>query len=159
MESVFGVENGHSRLSKYKLTLIVMSILTVNLVDGITVKTKKSVEGLISQYDHNGKLMKDSVQCSSAMGHAFTSQYLPDVDIYSPTMKGMKIFKPFPNSCYKSHHLHITKTKVDNFANTGEFYRKLSSDTSVGLVLAGKFTMGATLNVKTESLSAGKTNQ
>ena len=61
MESVLGVENGNSKLSKCKLTLIVMSILTVNLVRGIAVKTRKSDECLVSQYDHNGKLMKESV--------------------------------------------------------------------------------------------------
>ena len=166
METELLVESSRPRkLSKRKLTVIVLCIFGVAaLVGGIaaTVRSRKShdyfkkSECFVPQYDRNGKLTNESVPCSSVMGNVFTSQYLHDTDIYNPTMKGMKIFKPFPNSCFKSQELRITKTKVDNYINSKSFYHKVASDTKVDLSIADRFTMGATLNVKTESLSAGK---
>ena len=111
----------------------------------------------VPQYDNKGKLMK-SIPCSLAMGNVFTSVYLPGKDIYSTTMNGMKIFKPFKNNCFITTDLRRSSSKYNDYSNTQAVYHKISSETNVGLAIAGRFTMGATLNAKTESLSAGKKN-
>ena len=163
-------ESRHTKISKCRLSVVVICILgAVGLIVGLTKVTlngksklsynyfmKSSSECFVPQYDNTGKLMNESVPCSEAMYNAFSSQYLPNDDIYSPILNGMNIFKPFPNSCFKSQGLRITRTKVDNYINTQSFYRKVTSDTNVALSIAGRFTMGVTLNVKTDSMTAGR---
>ena len=68
----------------------------------------------------------------------------------------MKIFKAFPNHCFITTDLRLTTTKADTYKNTESFYKKVSSDTNIHLSIAALFTMGATLNVKTNALTAGE---
>ena len=115
----------HGKLSICILTVIVICFFGADLVGCTAVvqrKGRSDSECYVSQYNKNGELLKASVPCNSAMDHVFTSQYLPDIDIYDPNVNGMKIFKPFPNSCFKSHDLLETATSVSKFKDTKLFY-------------------------------------
>ena len=162
MEQIeLGVKSRYRKLSKCKITVIVICIFGFNIVGGTAVLERTArfdAKCFLPQYDGEGKVLNSSVPCSSAMDHVFTNQYLPDVDIFNPTANGMKIFKPFPNSCFKSQKLRKSETRSDNYKDTESFYRKMISETTLEKSFAGSFTMGATLNVKTKSLSSGEKN-
>ena len=92
---------------------------------------------------------------SSAVGKGF---YLPDKDIFSPLLGGNDIFKKIDGSCYKWKEQGITLKERSAYENTHTFYHKISSNSHLSVDLVGKYTMGATLNVKTQSISSGETN-
>ncbi|XP_066931927.1 DELTA-alicitoxin-Pse2b-like [Clytia hemisphaerica] len=138
-------------MSIWKSTVVLICILGI-----VSANYFENSRCSVPQYHPNGALIKESVPCSSAMEHVFTTRYLPENDIYNPTLNGIKIFKRFENHCYISTNLHLTQTKLNTYRDTQSFYHKISSDTNIDLSIAGRFTMGFTLNAKTDALTAGE---
>lgn len=160
---LLGPKRKVKKITNCKRTIIVLSVLGLVGVCGFLGARKvralyyfQQSPCFVPQYDNNGRLMNASVPCNLAMDNVFVSQYLHDDDIYRETLNGMKIFKPFKNHCFISTNLRLTKTKVDTYANAQSFYEKTSSDTNIDASIAGRFTMGATLNVKTDQMTAGE---
>ena len=83
------------------------------------------------------------------------SFYLPSTDIFDPGSSGFKIFKPFTESCYTEIPMRETKEIEHQFSKTYKFYTSLSLDTGISALLNGPFTMGATLNLKSDGISSG----
>ena len=108
-------------------------------------------------YNKNGVILNASVPCSKAMRTVLASKYLPDADLYSDTLDGIQIWEPFPTHCFNIKTVGKTGQRSDYYENIDSFYKRIASDTGVSINLAGKRTMGATLNVKSESLSSGTT--
>ena len=81
--------------------------------------------------------------------------YLPNEEIGVTLKGGKSIFGKLPENCF---HKKPDPTSVNDgtiFENTKSFYRTLSTDSGLSFNYIGKFTMGATLSVKTKQLSAG----
>eukprot|EP00111_Clytia_hemisphaerica_P019880 TCONS_00058628-protein len=108
-------------------------------------------------FDKNGALLNESAPCSKAMRTVLSSHFLPKSDLYSTTLNGIQIWKPFPEHCFIIKTLAKTAQRSDVYENIDIFYKRIATDTGVGVSLIGKRTMGATLSVKTDSLSAGIT--
>ena len=84
------------------------------------------------------------------------SMYMPKQDILNPNFDGRAIFQHFDDDCYISvDQDRRTVEKRSTFHNTDTFYKKNSTDSNVDVKLQGFYTMGATLNVKTQSVSSG----
>ena len=84
------------------------------------------------------------------------SLYLPKQDLMNPNFDGKNIFQHFDENCYISVDTdRRTVEKRSYFHDTEDFYKKISTDSGVDAKLQGSYTMGATLNTKTQSLSSG----
>ena len=85
------------------------------------------------------------------------SLFLPDQDILNPNFGGKEIFKKFTPDCYiiRPEHRRTEETR-SRFENTEAFYKRLATDSGISVGLQGPYTMGATLNSKSRSLSSGR---
>jgi len=96
--------------------------------------------------------------CGAAMmeplGESF---FLPNNDLLAPQVGGKFIFKSVSEKCFKSAEVGLLTDMRSTFSNIDTFYNKLSVDSGVSASLKGVFTMGATVNAKTGSISAGQT--
>ena len=92
---------------------------------------------------------------SATVGQSF---YLREKDILSPLLGGVHIFKKLDDCCYQWRKQQVTIDHRSAYKDTDSFYNQIASDSSLSLKLTGVFTMGATLNVKTRSMSSGSTD-
>ena len=84
------------------------------------------------------------------------SFYLPSTDIYDPVSNGLNIFNSFPEGCYKEIQEGQKSKEIDyQYSDINDIYDSIATDTSISSALKGKFTMGVTLNIKTNLLSSG----
>ena len=81
--------------------------------------------------------------------------FLPTTDINDPASNGFKIFRTFSYACYKGHPVKETQEKKHQYHSTQMFYDSVATGTGLSSKLTGEFTMGTTLNIKTNSLSSG----
>jgi len=88
------------------------------------------------------------------LGESF---FLPNNDLLAPVLGGMNIFKSLDDECFKSVEVRGMTDMRSTFSNIDTFYSKLSTDTAVSASLKGAYTMGATVNAKTGSISSGQT--
>ena len=81
--------------------------------------------------------------------------YLSTTDINDSGSNGFKIFKAFSDICYKGYSVKKTQEKKHEYRSTQMFYDSVAKGTGLSGKLTGEFTMGFTLNIKTNSLSSG----
>lgn len=66
------------------------------------------------------------------------------------------IINEIPNECLRKVSLHITNKDQSFYKNTGEFYKSVATETNLDAKYEGSFTLGATLDVTTKSVSGSK---
>jgi len=156
------VTNSSRRVStKSKFVIGFIVIVAVSSIAGVVINSMhhhSTTKCVLSVYDVDGNLLNDTIPCSVAMRSVIASHYLPITDVYSNTLNGMQIFKPFPERCFSSRMIRQTTQRNDAYENVDAFYKRISTDTDVSLDLIGKKTLGATLEVKTNLLSDGSTD-
>ena len=113
--------------------------------------TKNSFSG--SQISDHSKQNKSQESVPEQLGASF---YLPYIDIYDPVSSGFKIFKSFPEGCYKEIQEERKSKESDfQYSDVNDIYDSIAKDTGISSALKGKFSMGVTLNMKTKLLSSG----
>ena len=99
-----------------------------------------------------GFLLSVGAEWTERLGKAF---FLPDEDIYAPN-GGRSIFKEINKKCFHKTAVGQTNRLQVVVEDTNSFYKIISSDSGLSISLRGKYTMGFTLGVKTQSLSTGQ---
>ena len=83
------------------------------------------------------------------------SMFLPRQDIVNPTFDGKDIFEAFDPACFRiTPEDKQTTEKRSSFRDTNTFYKKIATDSGISAHLQGPYTMGTTLNIKTQYLSS-----
>ena len=118
--------------------------LTLCLLTGIPCLRAQSIE--ITK-------IKAQSEWKSPLGKGF---FLPKEEIGAPRLGGRSIFKDISDSCFRKTDESSTTNDRTLFQDTETFYRSLATDSSLSVELEGKYTMGATLNAKTKSMSRGE---
>ena len=83
------------------------------------------------------------------------SLFLPNQDILNPNFDGKPIFETFKEDCYLSRKESRTEETRSRFHNTETFYKRLATVSGISAGLRGPYTMGVTLDIKTQDLSSG----
>ena len=87
----------------------------------------------------------------SGLGQSF---YLPNYDLNSESLQGgFPIFEPLPEECLKTTNMFTVESKTAYYEDTATFYKSLSSTFSLSADVENDFTMGATLDGSTNSIS------
>ena len=87
----------------------------------------------------------------SGVGQSF---YLPNHDLNSASLQGgFPIFESLQEECFKQSNEHTVDSNTAYYENTATFYNSLSSTFSLSADLENDFTMGATLDGSTNSIS------
>ena len=95
-----------------------------------------------------------AVHSHPSIGNSF---YIPNYNLLGEDLfGGYTFFKKIPSNCIKSQQLHRIQDTDTYYANTESFYSALSTQTSISADLRGAFTMGATLDATTKSISENK---
>ena len=82
--------------------------------------------------------------------------YLPKEDLLGDIPNGISFFYEIPNECLRKVNLQITKKDQSFYKDTGEFYKSVSTETKLDAIYEGSFTLGATLDATTKSVSGSK---
>ena len=74
-------------------------------------------------------------------------------DIVNPNFDGKDIFQKLPPNCFvpTPEDQQTTETRT-SYRNTETFYKKIATESGLSVNLQGEYTMGATLNIKTQAL-------
>ena len=140
---------------KRKDTIIICNSNKTDSLNNVSISEIKLDDSRISipeiKFDDSTNIIDDRFREMS--GGSF---YLPEIDIYNPGSNGVKIFKPFAKECYKGvEEMKVTKEFESMYSSTSEFYNAVATEGGISSLLKGKFTMGITLEMKTNSLSSG----
>jgi len=87
----------------------------------------------------------------SRLGYGF---FLPRKDIMGVYSGGASIFKTVPGNCVITTNQNKAERLTTYYDSTESFYQRITGDTEVSASLQGSYTMGATLNIKSKSISA-----
>jgi hypothetical protein len=82
--------------------------------------------------------------------------YLPKVDLLGDIPNGASFFKKFPETCLRKVTLAITTKDQSFYKNTGEFYKSIATETGLEAKYEGHFSLGASLDATTKSVSGSK---
>ena len=130
---------------------MLLLIVLVSIAAAIVLANKLKNRG--SRLSDHPKQNKSQESVPQQLGASF---YLPSTDIYDPASNGFKIFKSFPKGCYKEIQEGQKSKEIDyQYSDINDIYDSIATDTSISSALKGKFTMGVTLNIKTNLLSSG----
>ena len=94
----------------------------------------------------------------SAEFHALLGKaiYVPKEDLLGDIPNGISFFANAPDDCMRKIDLATTIKDQSFYKNTGEFYKSIATETNLEAKYEGHFTLGASLDVTTKSVSGSK---
>ena len=99
-------------------------------------------------------ILLGAVHSHPSIGSSF---YIPNYNLLGEDLfGGYKFFKEIPPTCIKNEKIDVTIDKDLFYTSTKSFYKAISTHTSLSVELQGAFTMGATLDATTKSISENK---
>jgi hypothetical protein len=84
------------------------------------------------------------------------SIYIPKENLLGDIPNGISFFKQIPNECLRIVSLATTTKDQSFYKNTGEFYKSIATETGLDAKYEGHFSLGASLDVTTKSVSGSK---
>ena len=98
--------------------------------------------------------------CSEAEHHFHTllgkSIYVPREDLLGDIPNGISFYTEIPDECKRKVNLATTTKDQSFYKNTGEFYKSIATETGLDAKYEGHFSLGASLDVTTKSVSGSK---
>ena len=84
------------------------------------------------------------------------SIYVPKEDLLGDIPNGISFFKEVPGECLRKVNLATTVKDQSHYKNTGEFYKSIATETGLDAKYEGGFSLGASLDATTKSVSGSK---
>ncbi len=82
--------------------------------------------------------------------------YVPREDLLGDIPNGISFFKKFSDTCLRKVNLATTTKDQSFYKNTGEFYKSIATESGLDAKYEGHFSLGASLDVTTKSVSGSK---
>jgi hypothetical protein len=84
------------------------------------------------------------------------SIYVPREDLLGDIPNGISFYTKIPDACKRKVNLATTTKDQSFYKNTGEFYKSIATETGLDAKYEGHFSLGASLDVTTKSVSGSK---
>ncbi|CAB3979653.1 Hypothetical predicted protein [Paramuricea clavata] len=84
------------------------------------------------------------------------SIYVPREDLLGDIPNGISFYTKLPDACKRKVNLATTTKDQSFYKNTGEFYKSIATETGLDAKYEGHFSLGASLDVTTKSVSGSK---